>query len=100
MSSSLLLSEILNWRNQYSMATKPIAIKRHQQVLPQIFRLDLPEELILGIEGCRDNKQVRALGIEWAIQQSKDLIAKGAPVVHFYSMGKSDNIKAIAKEVF
>jgi len=79
---------------------KPIAIKRHQQVLPQIFRLDLPEELISGIEACKDNKQVRELGIEWAIQQSKDLIAKGAPVVHFYSMGKSDNIKAIAKEVF
>ncbi|GGK41959.1 MULTISPECIES: methylenetetrahydrofolate reductase [NAD(P)H] [Flavobacteriaceae] len=79
---------------------KPIAIKRHQQVLPQIFRLDLPEELILEIEACKDNKQVRQLGIEWAIQQSKDLIANGAPVVHFYSMGKSDNIKAIAKEVF
>lgn len=79
---------------------KPIAVKRHQQVLPQIFRLDLPEELILGIEACKDNKQVRELGIEWAIQQSKDLITNGAPVVHFYSMGKSDNIKAIAKEVF
>jgi len=79
---------------------KPIAVKRHQQVLPQIFRLDLPEELILEIEACKDNKQVRQLGIEWAIQQSKDLIASGAPVVHFYSMGKSDNIKAIAKEVF
>jgi methylenetetrahydrofolate reductase (NADPH) len=79
---------------------KPIAIKRHQQVLPQIFRLDLPEELIAGIDACKDNKQVRALGIEWAIQQSKELIANGAPVVHFYSMGKSDNIKAIAKEVF
>ena len=79
---------------------KPIAIKRHQQILPQVFRLDLPEELILSIEGCKDNKQVRQVGIEWAIQQSKELISKGAPVVHFYSMGKSDNIKAIAKEVF
>ncbi len=79
---------------------KPIAVKRHQQILPQIFRLDLPEELIAAIEGCKDNKQVRQVGIEWAIQQSKELIAKGAPVVHFYSMGKSDNIKAIAKEVF
>ena len=49
---------------------------------------------------CKNNKEVRQVGIEWAIQQSKELIAKGAPVVHFYSMGKSDNIKAIAKEVF
>ena len=79
---------------------KPVAVKRHQQILPQIFRLDMPEALISEIEGCKDNKQVRQVGIEWAIQQSKDLIAKGAPVVHFYSMGKSDNIKAIAREVF
>lgn len=79
---------------------KPVAVKRHQQILPQIFRLDMPEDLISAIESCKDNKQVRQVGIEWAIQQSKDLIAKGAPVVHFYSMGKSDNIKAIAKEVF
>ena len=79
---------------------KPVAVKRHQQILPQIFRLDMPEELISAIEGCKDNKQVRQVGIEWAVQQSKELIAKGAPVVHFYSMGKSDNVKAIAKEVF
>jgi len=79
---------------------KPVAVKRHQQILPQIFRLDMPEDLISAIEGCADNKQVRQVGIEWAIQQSKELIARGAPVVHFYSMGKSDNIKAIAKEVF
>jgi methylenetetrahydrofolate reductase (NADPH) len=79
---------------------KPVAVKRHQQILPQIFRLDMPEELIAAIEGCKDNKQVREVGIEWAIQQSKELIANGAPVVHFYSMGKSDNIKKIAKEVF
>ena len=79
---------------------KPIAVKRHQQVLPQIFRLDLPEDLITSIEACKDNSQVRQVGIEWAIQQSKELIAYGVPVVHFYSMGKSDNIKAIAKEIF
>ena len=79
---------------------KPIAVKRHLQILPQVFRLDVPNELISEIEKCKDNKQVRQLGIEWAVEQSKELIAKGVPVVHFYSMGKSDNIKAIAKQVF
>jgi len=79
---------------------KPISIKRHLQILPQVFKLDLPEELISGVDNCKDNKQVRQVGIEWTIQQTKELIAKGVPVVHFYSMGKSDNIKAIAKEVF
>ena len=79
---------------------KPISIKRHLQILPQVFKLDLPEELINAVEKCNDNIHVRQIGIEWAIQQTKELIAKDVPVVHYYSMGKSDNIKAIAKEVF
>jgi len=79
---------------------KPIAVKRHLQILPQVFRLDVPDILISEIEKCKDNKQVRQLGVEWAINQSKELIKAGVPVVHFYSMGKSDNIKAIAQEVF
>jgi len=79
---------------------KPIAVQRHLQVLPQVFKLDLPDDLVKEIEKCKDNRQIRKVGIEWAIQQSKELIAAGSSVVHFYSMGKSDNIKAIASEVF
>jgi methylenetetrahydrofolate reductase (NADPH) len=69
-------------------------------VLPQIFSLDLPDELVSEVEKCKDNAAVRQVGIEWAIQQSKELVEAGVPVLHYYSMGKSDNIKAIAKEVF
>mgnify|MGYP001791323555 CR=1 FL=1 len=79
---------------------KPIAVKRHLHVLPQVFRLDLPQELVELIEACKDNKQIREVGIKWAIQQSKELIKAGVPVLHYYSMGKSDNIMKIAKEVF
>ena len=79
---------------------KPIAIERHLQVLPQVFRLDLPDILVNEIEKCKTNKEIRQVGIDWAINQSKELIASGVPVVHYYSMGKSDNIKKIASEVF
>lgn len=79
---------------------KPIAIKRHLQLLPQVFRIDLPQDLIDAVDACDNNKAVRQVGIEWAIQQSKELKAAGVPVLHYYSMGKSDNIKAIAKAVF
>jgi len=79
---------------------KPIAIERHLQVLPQVFKLDLPEDLISEVEKCNNNNDVRKVGVEWAIEQSKELVASGVPVVHFYSMGKSDNIKAIASSVF
>jgi len=79
---------------------KPIAVKRHLQLLPQVFKIDLPEELINEVEKCRNNKEIRQVGVEWAIQQSKELLKAGVPVLHYYSMGKSDNIKAIASQVF
>ncbi len=79
---------------------KPIAVHRHLTVLPQVFRLNLPDDLVAAIEKCSDNVAVRQVGIEWAIAQSKELKAAGVPVVHYYSMGKSDNIHAIATKVF
>ncbi|MHB0756760.1 methylenetetrahydrofolate reductase [NAD(P)H] [Polaribacter sp. M15] len=79
---------------------KPIAVKRHLQLLPQVFRIDIPEPLITEVEKCKTNKDVRQVGIEFAIQQSKELLAAGVPVLHYYSMGKSDNIQAIAAELF
>jgi methylenetetrahydrofolate reductase (NADPH) len=79
---------------------KPIAVKRHLQLLPQVFKIDLPQDLIDAVEDAKDNKAVRQIGTEFAIQQSKELLAAGVPVLHYYSMGKSDNIYAIAKELF
>jgi len=75
-------------------------VKRHLQLLPQVFRIDLPQDLIDAVDDCKDNKAVRQVGIEWAIQQSEELKAAGVPVLHYYSMGKSDNIQAIARGVF
>ena len=79
---------------------KPIAVKRHLQLLPQVFKIDLPEDLIIEVEKCKNNKEVRQLGVKWSIEQSKELLKAGVPVLHYYSMGKSDNIKAIASQVF
>ncbi|MCX2719132.1 methylenetetrahydrofolate reductase [NAD(P)H] [Lentiprolixibacter aurantiacus] len=79
---------------------KPIAIKKHLHLLPQVFRIDLPQDLIDAVENCKDNKEVRQVGIEWAIEQSRELKNAGVPVLHYYSMGKSTNIKAIAESIF
>ncbi|MBU3010537.1 methylenetetrahydrofolate reductase [NAD(P)H] [Polaribacter vadi] len=79
---------------------KPLAVKRHLQILPQVFKIDLPQDLIDAVDNCKDNKAVRQVGVEFAIQQSKELLAAGVPVLHYYSMGKSDNIQAIASELF
>lgn len=79
---------------------KPIATKKQLNLIPHRFKVDLPNNLINEILKCKDNKAVRQVGIEWSIQQSKELLQAGIPVLHYYSMGKSSNIKAIAKAVF
>lgn len=79
---------------------KPIATKKHLKILPQVFKIDLPEELINEVENAKNNEAVKQIGIEWAIAQCKELLDFGVPVLHFYSMGKSDNIKKVAGELF
>ena len=78
---------------------KPIATKTHLQLLPQVFKIDLPENLINEVVKCKTNADVREVGIEWAIQQCKELLDFSVPVLHFYSMGKSDNILKIGRAV-
>jgi len=69
-------------------------------LLPQIFRIDLPQDLIDAVDNCENNKAVRQVGVEWAIAQSKELKEAGVPVLHYYSMGKSDNVQSIARALF
>src|SRR5690606_23077165 len=69
---------------------KPIATKKQLNLIPHRFHVDLPEALILEIIKCRDNTDVAQVGIEWCINQSKELQKAGIPVLHYYSMGKSE----------
>ncbi|MBC6400018.1 MAG: methylenetetrahydrofolate reductase [NAD(P)H] [Ekhidna sp.] len=79
---------------------KPIATKSHLTILPKIFKIDVPEELEQEVAKCKDNAEVRAVGVEWGIQQCRELIDAGVPVLHFYSMGKSESIHKIATKFF
>ena len=79
---------------------KPFSTKAQLTMLPQVFHVDLPEALVREVSKCRDNAQVREVGVEWAIAQGRELIAAGVPVLHFYPMGKTDNVARIAKALF
>jgi methylenetetrahydrofolate reductase (NADPH) len=79
---------------------KPIATKKQLAVLPKVFHIDIPEALSEAVDNARDDKQVKEIGIEWAISQCKALKEKGAPVLHFYTMGRSEATRQIAKAVF
>ena len=79
---------------------KPISTLKQLNLIPHRFHCDLPEPLIKEIIKCKDNSQVRQVGIEWCIEQSKELVSKNVPFLHYYSMGRSSNIKAVADAIF
>ena len=70
-------------------------------MLPEAFSLDIPVDLTKAIEEVKDDRTaIYRIGKEWCAMQCKDLIAHGAPAVHFYTMGKSENIVEILKKCF
>ena len=79
---------------------KPISTKKQLNLLPHRFHVDLPTDLVTAVEACPDNKAVYQVGIEWCIQQSKELMVAGVPILHYYTMSRPNNIKEIAKALF
>ncbi len=79
---------------------KPIANLGHIKMLPRTFFIDFPDALMKELLKCTTDEEVKNLGVEWGIQQCKELKAAGVPALHFYTMGKSEGTKKIVKEVF
>lgn len=79
---------------------KPVKTLAHISFLPKFFHIDYPVELSNELMKCKDNKSVEQVGIEWGIQQSKELKAHGVPCIHYYTMSNSTSVQEIAREVF
>ncbi len=80
---------------------KPLTKYYQLNSIPRLFHVNLPSELVEGVEAVKgDRKKIRQVGIEWCIQQSKELKAAGVPCLHYYTMGDVKTIRKIAESVF
>lgn len=79
---------------------KPISALNDIKLLPQTFHIDLPTDLFNAVKGCNNDNEARDAGVEWAVAQSKELIKAGVPGIHYYTLGRSDNIARIVKASF
>ncbi|MBG16712.1 MAG: methylenetetrahydrofolate reductase [NAD(P)H] [Crocinitomicaceae bacterium] len=79
---------------------KPITTLKHISFLPKFFHVDFPDALSNELSKCKTNDQVKQVGKEWGINQAKELKDNNVPVIHFYTMGKGESVKNIAKAVF
>ena len=77
---------------------KPITTPRQVNMLPRTFHIDLPQPLVENLRRHADD--ARKVGTEWCISQSQDLIAHGVPAIHYYTMGRPDDISLIVKSTF
>ena len=79
---------------------KPISALNDIKLLPQTFHIDLPNDLFNAVKKCNTDGEAREAGIEWAVMQSRDLLKMGVPGIHYYTLGRSDNIARIVKASF
>ena len=79
---------------------KPLTSLTQKALLPKTFHIDLPMDLAVELRRCQTNDDVKALGVEWATQQARELKAANVPSIHFYSMNAAASVEAIAKAVY
>ncbi|MCO6480319.1 MAG: methylenetetrahydrofolate reductase, partial [Phaeodactylibacter sp.] len=72
---------------------KPLTKLYQLNSIPRIFHIDLPDDLVRAVQSAKDAEGRRQAGIEWSIQQSKELKENGAPCLHYYTMGDSETIR-------
>jgi methylenetetrahydrofolate reductase (NADPH) len=78
---------------------KPLINKKQLTILPRIFHVDIPIALSEAILKAKTDAECEQIGIEWLIAQSKELKARGVPVLHYYTLGKPMNIYNVVKNV-
>lgn len=78
---------------------KPFARLSQLTVVPKVFHCDLPEDLAREVLKCRNDEDAKALGVEWAVQQCRELYQSGVPGIHFYTVSAVDSIEEVARQV-
>jgi methylenetetrahydrofolate reductase (NADPH) len=60
----------------------------------------IPAELMARLDAVRDDDAaVQRIGIEHATQQCRDLLAHGAPGIHFFTLNQSPATRAILEQL-
>jgi len=79
---------------------KPVVLMNQLNILPKIFRTELPEALAMELRKCKTDDEAKEVGVEWCIGQCKDLMLHGVPSIHFYTLLATDSVRRIAKEIY
>lgn len=79
---------------------KPIHRLSQLNVLPKTFHVDLPGDLVTALQQCKDDAAAVQVGCEWAVAQCRELMERGVPSIHFYTLNATDSVYKIAKTIY
>lgn len=69
-------------------------------VVPKTFRVDLPVELVEAVNGCKNDEDVAKVGVEWCVNQCRELMKACVPSIHFYSYSAVDSVCRVAEQIY
>ncbi len=78
---------------------KPFAKLSQLTMVPKTFHCDLPFELAQEVSKCKTDDDAKALGIEWAVQQCRELYASGVCNIHFYTVSAVDSVAEVTSRL-
>jgi methylenetetrahydrofolate reductase (NADPH) len=78
---------------------KPITSKRQLSMLPSVFNVDLPTDLVNEMLKSKSDADSDRIGEDWLVEQVRGLIAAKVPVVHFYTLGKPQVVYNVMKRI-
>jgi methylenetetrahydrofolate reductase (NADPH) len=77
---------------------KILTTKRQLTSIPKNFYCEIPEALANEV-AVADDKHVRDIGVEWALAQSRDLLERDIPSLHFYVMGNAVGVSSLIPQL-
>lgn len=78
---------------------KPFAKCSQITMVPKTFHCDMPQELAAEAVKCKNDDDARALGIEWTVNQCRELFAAGVKDIHFYTVSAVDSVVEVAQQL-
>ncbi len=78
---------------------KPFAKRSQITMVPKIFHCDMPQELAAEAMKCKTDDDARMLGIEWTVNQCRELFAAGVKDIHFYTVSAVDSVVEVAQQL-
>ena len=79
---------------------KPIHRMSQINILPKTFNTDLPGELTNELLKCKSDADAAVVGYEWCVNQCRELMKRGVPSLHFYTINAMESVYNTLKAIY